>query len=259
MMDKKKIIEDGLMASYILGDLDPSIQKEVEKAIQNDEALQTLYKELEEDFEQLGMDNAVSPPAGIKAELMQKISTDAGGSEVLSLNNKYKTWFSMAAAASVILFLNTIFLIVQNGDIKQQLASLQSESEQLKEAQESLRASYNNQGEMLAFLSHPETEQYMLQGNEQQPEAKLVSYVNHSNKTVMVNTSQMTALDDAHDYQMWADVEGEMIDMGVINLEKPLLAMNYIEQAESFNITIEPKGGSEHPTVSNLISNTYLR
>ena len=57
---------------------------------------------------------------------------------------------------------------------------------------------------------------------------------------------------------MWADVDGEMINMGIINTSKALLAMQYIPEAESFNITIEPKGGSPHPTVSELIANTYL-
>lgn len=69
----------------------------------------------------------------------------------------------------------------------------------------------------------------------------------------------MLALNAEHDYQMWADVEGEMINMGLIDNKKDLLAMNYIENAESLNITIEPLGGSEHPDVSRSISNVYLK
>ena len=257
-MEKEKILKEGLLELYILDELEDTTRQKLEQAIANDSHLKKLVEELEQNFEQLGMDNAIAAPVAVKDNLLKAIVNAESSFAKPLPNNKYKAWFSLAAAASVVLFLNTVFLIVQNGDIKQQLASLQTESQQLKDAQESLRASYNNQGEMLAFLSHPETEQYMMQGNEQQPKAKLVSYVNHSNKTVMVNTSQLTALDDAHDYQMWADVEGEMIDMGIIDLSQPLLAMNYIEDAESLNITIEPKGGSEHPTVANLISNTYL-
>tara|TARA_R110000868_G_scaffold379114_6_gene644835 strand:- start:10 stop:186 length:177 start_codon:yes stop_codon:yes gene_type:complete len=58
---------------------------------------------------------------------------------------------------------------------------------------------------------------------------------------------------------MWADVEGEMINMGVIGKQNQLLAMDYIDNAESLNVTIEPAGGNDHPTVSNLITNVYLR
>jgi hypothetical protein len=66
-------------------------------------------------------------------------------------------------------------------------------------------------------------------------------------------------LDAEHDYQMWADVEGEMIDMGVISKSKTLMAMAYIDHAESLNITIEPAGGNDHPTVARLVTNVHLR
>ena len=91
------------------------------------------------------------------------------------------------------------------------------------------------------------------------PDAKLISYVNDIERSVLVNTSYLPELDEAHDYQMWADVEGEMINMGVIDVTTPMLAMNYIDHSESLNITIEPAGGSEHPTVSRLITNIYLK
>jgi len=71
-------------------------------------------------------------------------------------------------------------------------------------------------------------------------------------KTVVISTKQLPELDDQHDYQMWADVEGVMINMGIIERNKEMLAMNYIENAESLNITIEPSGGSDHPNVLNL-------
>ena len=90
------------------------------------------------------------------------------------------------------------------------------------------------------------------------PEAKVVSYVNHKTKSVVINTERLPKLDAEHDYQMWADVEGEMINMGVISKDKNLLAMNYIDHAESLNITIEPAGGNDHPTVSRLVTNVYL-
>lgn len=49
-----------------------------------------------------------------------------------------------------------------------------------------------------------------------------------------------------------------MISMGLLPTDKDLVALTYIEKAESLNITIEPKGGNDHPTVERLISNIYL-
>ena len=97
----------------------------------------------------------------------------------------------------------------------------------------------------------------MLQGNKLAPEAAVLSYVNHEEKSVLINIYNLPELSDK-DYQMWADVDGEMIDMGVIDTSQQTLAMNYIQDAESINITIEEKGGSDHPDVSNLIGSVSL-
>jgi hypothetical protein len=48
--------------------------------------------------------------------------------------------------------------------------------------------------------------------------------------SVFINTSQLLVLNAEHDYQMWADVEGEMVNIGLIDNKKDLLAMNYKEK-----------------------------
>lgn len=259
MMTKDKILKEQLLEQYLIGDLEPAVSDQVELALSKDPSLKAIFNDMELDFEKLGQEQALSVPMGVKEQLMNEISKSKNSEKVRPLKQqRFKTWFSLAAAASVILFLNTIYLIVQNGDIKQELAEITSETEQLKEQQRSLITSYNNQESLLAFISNPNTRQYSLEGNELMPDTKIVSYVNHDEKQVMVNTAAMQKLDQDHDYQMWADVDGEMINMGVINLKEPMLAMTYIDNAESLNITIEPKGGSDHPTVERLISNVYL-
>ena len=49
-----------------------------------------------------------------------------------------------------------------------------------------------------------------------------------------------------------------MINMGILEADQEYIPVRYIDKAESLNITIEPAGGSEHPTVEQLISNIYL-
>ncbi|WP_157962286.1 anti-sigma factor [Winogradskyella aurantiaca] len=259
MMTKDKILKEQLLEQYLLGDLEPAVSDQIELAISKDSSLKAMVDDMELDLEKLGQEHALSVPKTVKEHLMHEISNSNPSSKVRPMKpERFKAWFSLAAAASVILFLNTIYLIVQNGDIKQELTEISSESQQLKEQQRSLISSYNNQETLLAFISNPNTKQYSLEGNKLMPDTKIVSYVNHDEKQVMVNTAAMQELDPDHDYQMWADVEGEMINMGVINLNESMLAMTYIDDAESFNITIEPKGGSDHPTVERLISNVYL-
>jgi len=259
MMTREKILEEGLLELYVLGDLDVSVSEAVESVVANDHGLKQLLLEMEEDLERIGLENTTTPPSIVKSKLMSSITPEKAGQRLSAGKSaNYQLWFKLAAAAAVILFFNSMYLIIQNGNTSEQLNEVTIQLDDLKQKQKLIENAYGSQENLLAFLSDADTKQYMLNGNSKMPEAQLVSYINDRAKKVMVNTSGLSKLDGEHDYQLWADVEGEMIDMGVIELDTPLLAMNYIDHAESLNITIEPKGGSEHPTVSNLISSAYL-
>ena len=58
-------------------------------------------------------------------------------------------------------------------------------------------------------------------------------------------------------YQMWAEVNGEMVNLGIlkdIQDKDKLFALPYGEEAISY-ITIEPKGGNTSPSVQNIVAN----
>ena len=98
----------------------------------------------------------------------------------------------------------------------------------------------------------------VLYGNQKAPNGKAVAYVNHKSQLVLVNPKGLPSLPKDKTYQMWSDVNGEMINMGTLNTDNELVPLKYIENAESLNITIEPAGGSDHPTVEELVSYVIL-
>ena len=55
---------------------------------------------------------------------------------------------------------------------------------------------------------------------------------------------------------MWAEVNGEMVNLGIIKDvgQEKLMALPYAENAVGY-ITIEPQGGNETPTVENIVAN----
>ncbi|RYE01089.1 MAG: anti-sigma factor, partial [Sphingobacteriales bacterium] len=58
----------------------------------------------------------------------------------------------------------------------------------------------------------------------------------------------------AEQYQLWALLNGQPVDLGVFDLrqEKLLVRMKGVQAAEAFAITLEPKGGSANPTLSKM-------
>ncbi|MCB0447377.1 MAG: anti-sigma factor, partial [Gelidibacter sp.] len=198
------------------------------------------------------------PPKSIKHQLIQDIR-EAKDTKANKGNSNLKFYLGIAASVAALLLLGSFWMYNELSNIKQQLQTVETEKTELNDKLNTLNQQLENETALFATLTHPDTQQYVLKGNTLMPDGKVVSYVNHSTKSVVINTERLPKLDDAHDYQMWADVEGEMINMGVISKDQNLMAMTYIDHTESLNITIEPAGGNDHPTVSQLVTNVYLK
>lgn len=257
MMDKKMLLDNGLLEQYILGELNDAEAHEIEILLKSDSEVKAEFDHLEASFEQLGHDNAVNPPLDIKAQILRQIQTKSKAKQISQPTN-YKSYFAIAASLVALLAAGSFWMYKELNTLENQMQVVEGTNEALNLQLEALEGSLEESAKIYAAVVHPDTQQYILEGNDTMPEAKVVSYVNHNTKSVIINAERLPELDTQHDYQMWADVEGEMINMGIIKKGKSLLAMNYIDRAESLNITIEPAGGKDHPTVERLISNVYL-
>lgn len=164
----------------------------------------------------------------------------------------YRKCFPVAASIAAIFMVISLIFWSQLNDVKIELSTTISKQESLIDSLNTVAKNSIDKDNWIAYVNDPNTERHLLLGNELAPDAAVLSYVNHDQKSVLINIHNLPKLEDK-DYQMWADVDGEMIDMGVIDSSQSTLAMNYIEDAESINITIEEKGGSDHPDVSQLI------
>lgn len=149
-------------------------------------------------------------------------------------------------------------MFTQLQTIENQLEVVQQEKQELNDEFRSLRENLIEKEELVAVINDPNTKKIVMQGNALSPKAKAITYLNTEKQIALLNTAYLPELSKDKDYQMWADVDGEMINMGVIPKGEAMVALQYIPAAASLNITIEPSGGSEHPTVSRLISNVYL-
>tara|TARA_R110002049_G_scaffold95397_8_gene234287 strand:- start:11410 stop:12192 length:783 start_codon:yes stop_codon:yes gene_type:complete len=259
MKDKAYILKHGILEQHLLGELNNEDQIIVEQLLNEDTELKSQFETLEANFETMAFENAIPPPKVVKDNLMVSVKSDQAKVIPIDKNNSVKTYFSIAASIAAILLIGSVWMFNKLNKTKQRLQIVEEQKSLLLKDIEGLSKNLEASSKWVGILNSPDTEQYILKGNALAPEAKIVGYVNHKNKSVVINTKSLPKLDDEHDYQMWADVEGEMINMGVIDKQKQLLAMNYIDNAESLNITIEPAGGNDHPTVSNLIANIYLR
>ncbi len=259
MMDRNSIKDTGILEQYLLGELSKEQQLEVENILKEDTELREYFNKIESDFQNMAFENAITPPPHIKNVILDTVQSQSVTKSISLQAKKQSTIYLAVAASFAILFMiSSGWLYTQWQQSKNEIQLVQNETSNLKDRIVALEQNLNETNKWYQAINNPNTLQLVLKGNQASPASSAITYVNHKEKTVLLNPQGLAILDNEHTYQMWADVEGEMIDMGVISTGKEMIAMKYIDHAESINITIEPSGGNDHPTVERLIANVLL-
>lgn len=257
MIEKEALIQSGDLERYLLGDLSKEENAQIERAIAANKEIASYVRQREDDFEQLAIQNAIHPNPQIKTALMAQVKaslTSTTATPVISL----KTWLGIAASVAVLFLLTSIWQFSKVSTLESRIVEEAIKTESLSKDLNSLATVFETNTQWYEAIRDPNAEKFRLTGNDLAPNLQAVSYINHKTQSVILQASNLPELEATEDYQLWADVDGEMIDMGVISKNEPMLAMKYIANAASLNITIEPLGGNDHPTVERLVSNVYL-
>ncbi len=249
-MDKEKFLNSGLIEQFVLGITTPEEAAEVEKYAEQ-------YPEIREEIEQLrtavedyARQYAIHPPDEVKTNILKEID-ELDQPAASSSNNALARWLPMVAIiASLFLAYNQY---QQKNQLAGQLKATQDEYNNLQATCKKDKAACLETQRLYASITNGNTNAVSLTGTALAPQANVIVYWNPVEKQALLNVLDLPKPPKGKQYQLWADVDGVMIDMGVFNQDETTLKpMAFIENPESFNITLEPEGGSEHPTVELL-------
>ncbi|HUP12705.1 MAG TPA: anti-sigma factor, partial [Niastella sp.] len=103
-------------------------------------------------------------------------------------------------------------------------------------------------------LRSPGMKMAALNGTEHAPQAHAtIFWDTASTKDVYLMISNLPQPASDKQYQLWAMLNGQPINLGVFDMEirqeRLLVKMQNVQQAQAFAITLEPKGGSVNPTM----------
>ncbi len=248
---------------YVLGLTDEEESAKVEALAAEHPDVQEEIEAMQNALERYARSHAITPPDRLQSQERSgadpKEPLDPGqGSSPSASTPPLRRWISLAAG--FVLLASCIYFFQQHRRSEGRLTALKkdyieldrdckSEKEQLREAQQAI-----------AFIQKEHTQPLILEGSKLAPQAFATAYWNEREKAVLLCMNGMPAPPKGKQYQAWADVEGEMVSMGVLeeNDQAALHRITYIPHAESVNITLEPEGGSTKPTVALLYANAVL-
>ncbi len=254
-MSKEDILESGLIEQYVLGLMSTEEIAQLEPYFEQYPELVEYRLAIEQTMEKIAFDNAIDPPPSVKSKIMDEINSLSGISADTKVrsskpNSKWLISILSIGALAAITFGYLYFDLLSN------YHNLNSDYTTLKASCEESNKVIQRQAASMAFINDPNTQAVILSGTALSPNSSMLVHWNKEERQASLNFINLPPAPEGKTYQLWADVEGEMVDMGVLEIkDNELPKIPYMANATSLNVTLEQAGGADHPDVSQLYIN----
>ena len=282
MEEAKAYIETGILELYVLGHLNAQEQREVEGMAAKYPAIKEEITAIEIAMERYAVKHAIEPSEGLDKQIFQKIGIPANEVPVpekaTSTTNHEARIVQLSAdhAASTIrtlkyslvacvgLLIVSVAALYATHDklnlANQQIIAMNVDKEKFASTVSFMKNENKDLQEIAAISADPTWTSVKLAGTKISPQANMMVYWHKKGMHVMVDNTKMALPqnDNAHQYQLWAIVNGKPVDLGVFDAKsgpgKLLLTMKEVGNAQAFAVTLEKRGGSPNPTMEKMIA-----
>ncbi len=261
-MNAQELIASGALEAYVLGEGTPEERAHIERLRASDAAVRMELEAIEQALEGHAFSVAKAPPMRVRAAVMNAIGAETNVRPIAPAPpaTAGSSGFNWLAAASI-----AALLISGSGNwmqwselrqVRERLASLESERTILAGELEVQKASLSASENELAVLTDPAMRMVELSGMGSAPQAKARIYWNAGRRVVHMGAASLPPPPGGMQYQLWAIVEGQPMDAGVIPIAADnahLHRMKDIGPAQAFAVTLEKAGGVPAPTLSAMV------
>ncbi len=259
-MDIKNYIASGILEHYVLGLLSNQEKLEVEAYVKKYPEIREELERIEIALEDYARLNAVTAPADMSTRIenqLDALSNNKSSNDDSSNNSS--SWGQLLGWLFGALFLISAYFayhfyqkhlttekIQQN--TSQQLSDLQTACDSTSQENTFLL-------QQLQILREGDNKIIAMKGTDKAPQALANVIYNPENQKTYLDIKNMPPPPAGKQYQLWALVDGQPVDMGVFNivLSNGFQEVPFIPNAGAFAVTLENQGGSPTPTLSEMV------
>jgi anti-sigma-K factor RskA len=248
----QEYISSGIVESYVLGLALPEERSEFEQLCKQYPELLKARTDFELALQKQAMDNAIVPPAGLKNKILAELDSPSTAKVVAMQTPPVKSlnWLKYAAAACVALLAGSIYLNIS-----------------LSDKNRSLQNNYNNtvaelsdiKKDIQVLQSNPNVKMAAMNGLDISPKSFATVYWDTKSHDVYLLANNLPAPPSDKQYQLWALLNGQPIDLGMIDYDlkqkKLLVRMKNATNAHAFAITLEKR---DRPDPSKPAGDMYV-
>jgi anti-sigma-K factor RskA len=253
-------LNSGLLEKYLLGEATASETQMVENLITNNAEVKETFDAMQDNLEVVSKLHAIEAPK----DALNNILKGLDEKPVISIkkSSRRKVWYKYSIAASIaaFLFASTSYLFyVQNQKLNEENQVVVDEIFDLRKDIQLNNKMLSDIMKQFKQLNNPETQKYIINGNSRAKNLKTVAYINPKEKTSMIDVVSLPELPENQYYQIWAEVEDKMINLGILKeTDRQLKEIPYTEDALALSITIETKGENLEGSKENSVAEIEL-
>jgi anti-sigma-K factor RskA len=282
----QEYIESGRLEQYVLGELSPAEQAEVE-------AQASRYPQVRQELDELlaGLGayaeaHAVTPPAGMRDRVLGRVLADINAATPIAATPSTPTeaptmrvsasnpnvanaapvaapvarssgWAIAASIALLLSLVGNALLYTRWQQTNEDLAVALSSQTRFANTTQVMERRLNSVQEQLHVLRSPdEFKMVALAGTPAHPTARARVMFSKAEHRVYVDVQQLPPLPAGKQYQLWALDNGKPIDIGMLTAATTagdsIQQMKDVTNAQAFAMTVEPTGGSAGPTMNTM-------
>ncbi|MEP4093677.1 anti-sigma factor [Reichenbachiella sp.] len=256
-MNIEAYISSGILEQYAMGELSGSEKAEVEQLCNSHAEINAELALITHTLDTLAMKTAVQPDEALKEQIKAKLNLNKPETteKRMPLEQPSRPFsYAVAASISVALLASGLafYFYSQWQTAENQLEKLVAQNQEVADDYQFVNQRLKNLETDVEILGNPNYARVAMNGTENSPESLATVYWNASTQAVYLKIQNLQKLSEEEQYQLWAIVDGVPVDMGVFDHGSNLLKMKSTASAAAFAVTIEPRGGSQNPSLETM-------
>lgn len=271
-MNIQEYIESGKLELFLLGELTEREREEVIAMAKAHPQIQEELDGLEQSMFAFDELTGKAPSAQVKEKIFASLEEDFQKEEAPKVTSapspapvetkvvKISPWKPFAVAASLVAVLASaaaIYFASKFYETDQKFTALLQDHQVMADNLNQVKLEYEKTDSRLDRLVAGDFRRVEMKGETlpMQKDAKVDVFWDQRAQEVFVAVNNLNSLSAEFDYQLWAIGKNGPVGIGLVNPGEKfaLQQMQAVAEAGAFAITIEPKGGSQSPTLEKLV------
>ena len=251
-MTLKEIRDSGLLELYAIGTADAEEQSLVEQALTDHPELLNDLKQISDTLLGYASAHSIEPGQGLKDNILKEVGGVKKEKSEKELPKSNKIWPGLAGILALLcLWLGYLMNQQQNTS-----NTLRTQYNILVHQCDSVRQERDIQYASLESLTDPDNEILIVTATPKYSSTLLYLYHNDTDQINFIQIKNLPPIDNVNQsFQLWSLKGSDApIPLDVFQSNgNDLVEVSHVLDTDVYAITIEPKGGSQSPTLDDLI------